>query len=302
MKFLFYKYNGFVLICFLLTLREVFVPVINWITPSSTPPKYMDMQAATAASLLHESDMSAGIVLTPMFATQPGQLFMLEFSAHKNLSNRSINLDKAFGLVFSGRVDQRDTRPLLYQGRVMVASHVKLHETPWKKSHLILHGRTEAAKQLGTRDMESIEETDPSSLPSGAGDEKDLPVQKGKRFEQIGDDAAEKMLTAMIEGAELNKNIVIIVDLAPGVGNLTKAFMVIKQRFKGMHLQYFGVCASAMQQEWLHQSLLQKCAADFESGILTIPGAVGNDLIVVCVGVIPFKFAMPPCRVKVLKM
>jgi hypothetical protein len=256
----------------------------------------MDMQAATAASLLHESDISAGIVFTPMFATQPGQLFMLEFAAHKNLSNRSINVDKAFGIVFQGRVDARDTRPLLYNGRLMQASHVKLNESPWKKSQLIVTGRTEPCKQLGTRDMESIEEVDPSSLPSGAGDEKDLPVQKGKKYEQIGDDAAEKTLTALIEGAELNKNIVIIVDLSPGVGNCTKAFMAIKQKFKGMHIQYFGVCASAMQQEWLHQSLLQKCATDFETGILTIPGAVGNDLIVCCVGVVPNQLGFRICN------
>ena len=79
----------------------------------------------------------------------------------------------------------------MYTGRVLLAEHIKDNETVWRRSKLLLEGRTAPAKQLPAKEMRAIEDLDPSALPV-MNDAYNL--QGAQKFQQIGDDAAEALV------------------------------------------------------------------------------------------------------------
>jgi len=96
--------------------------------------------------------------------------------------------------------DAREQRPLHYPGRVLTASKNAEQTTSfWKKSHIMTDGRTAPAIQLPARDMELIDNCNPSSLPTST-DEGQL-VHGANKYSQIGLDAATKTLELMLAGS-----------------------------------------------------------------------------------------------------
>lgn len=98
---------------------------LNWVAPSTVPAPVQSAQATIMGNVLHVSDKAIGLYLAPLHTYKRGNLWMLEHACLKALAHRALNLDKAFGLVFESKVDQREARPLLYPGRFLMAEHIK---------------------------------------------------------------------------------------------------------------------------------------------------------------------------------
>ena len=249
------------------------VPIINWVSPASFTSGLLEQHAALASVCLHMSDHNAGVVLTPMFAHKSGQLWLLEHQVHKALVQRSCNIDKNFGLVFAQKVDARESHPLLYHGRFVHTQHIKMHEKAWKSSELFANGRTKEAKQLASKDMDMVEDLDPNALPSTTDDSAGGVVQGGKKYEQIGDDGAEKLVDALLSGLEFKERaLIVLVDLTPLVGNFISAFFAARVKFQATPMFYFGVCSTHMHREWLERQTLSKLLKLFVADKFVIPG------------------------------
>ena len=59
-------------------------------------------------------------ILYPQFTYKKGQLYLSEQMVTTMLANRGVNFDHKFGLLFTDRVDNRDTRLLIYDGRIVI--------------------------------------------------------------------------------------------------------------------------------------------------------------------------------------
>ena len=100
-------------------------------------------------------------------------------------------------------------------------------------------------------------------------------VQGAKRFEQIGPDAADKLLDGIVTGSELAKgrSAFIIVDLHVGVGNMFDGF-VSRRRGSTVPCFYFGAGEDTTTLEWLQKTKRNDIAELFGDDKLVIPGHV----------------------------
>ena len=137
----------------------VSMPVLNWTSPSLIPDHYQSFQCGLLSWALADNMSSVGLALYPVFTRNPGKLFMDEHKATKMLTQGNHNLDFTFTVVFKEPLDKRDQRPLMYPGRLVYPSPVKVVDHSFFNCDLRRYRRTEAVQQLRPLDMQSIEDT-----------------------------------------------------------------------------------------------------------------------------------------------
>ena len=202
-----------------------------------------------------------------------GNLWMIESQVLKSLSDEGLNVDGKFGIQFSNRVDSRDGRPMCYQGRFAYSGSItKECDNAWKGSRLYNERLTDPAKQLQTRDMRIIEDMSPFALPSSYDDSSSNQVQGAARMEQIGDEAADKILSNLMECVEFpGRTAVLILDLSPQVGNFFSATMKLKQSMN-TPVFYMAVCDSEVHYDWFLKYWTDELVTNFQKGSFKIAG------------------------------
>jgi hypothetical protein len=128
------------------------------------------LQADVLGHLLHHNELNVGLVLVPMFTYKQGSLWSTVEKSMKLLLKRSLFFDPSFSLLFNKKADERDSRPLAYQGRVVLSGQVQMHRSPWKGSAIIAKGHTEPANQVPAKDMVLVEDLGDTALPSSIED------------------------------------------------------------------------------------------------------------------------------------
>jgi hypothetical protein len=124
-----------------------------------------------------------------------------------------------------------------------------------------------------------LKDLDPCALPDSIRPE-GADVNIAKKFEQIGDDAADKVLCSILDGLECTERLAIVVlDLNPDVGNFFSAFQKARSKFSGLSLHYVGTCYTQMHQEWFEKAWLDQLSQQFASGELIIPGFTPKSLV-----------------------
>ena len=127
-----------------------------------------------------------------------------EFTALKQLSEKGLNVDKSFAVIFKERAHLTDSRPMAYKGRICHNQTIKEKSFFWSKSRLCLDTVTTASPQLHTKDMETVENLGETALPTMC-DDAAATVQGGKKFQQIGADANLQILRGLLEGVDIEK-------------------------------------------------------------------------------------------------
>jgi hypothetical protein len=233
----------------------------------------MEQQIALVSCCLQNSDNSCGLLLMPVYSAKPGQLWQLEHQINKSLASRDVNLDKQFCLTFDKKHDMRDGRPSMYPGRLLHGQHVNFWKCPWRNVPLVATGRTEPAKQVPGKSLTLIEDLSDEALPSPIAVNGER-VTGGKKFKQIGDDAAQKLLEATLTDSEFSeRTVVVLCDLSPGVGNVLNAYLRLRAGSVKTPLYYVGVCDNPTHEEWLLQTTVANTHEQFVENKLTIPGS-----------------------------
>ena len=100
-------------------------------------------------------------------------------------------------------------------------------------------------------------------------------VQGAKKFEQIGGDAADKLLDGIISGSEMAKarSAFIIVDLHVGVGNVFDGFL-LRKRSSTVPVFYFAAGEDSTTLEWLRKTKCDEIAELFGDEKIVVLGHV----------------------------
>lgn len=201
-------------------VAQVVVSILNW---SAICRVNNDRQQAQSKLMGIVLNQDAGVrqldvCILPQFTYHRGQLFLAEHMCLKNLSSASLNVDKTMILPYASRLDQRDSRPLVYHGRIVTSLGLKEKEWAFKNAALVRNQRTEPADQVAAANMLVVEDIQPDALPSSTTAEG--LVQGARKFEQIGASGYRRILEAALDGVTIpSKGGIIVVDNSLSVGD-----------------------------------------------------------------------------------
>ncbi|CAK9020813.1 Uncharacterized protein SCF082_LOCUS15069 [Durusdinium trenchii] len=211
--------------------------VLNWSAPSTQTDAAQEAQAISFCQLVSGSASNLGLLLCPVFHYKKNQMHVLEHTLVKCLASKGVDVDHQASLLFKERKDSRDTRPLQYPLRVVrplaatavddegeKVSKKNLPGSHWLAAPLLSKGRTEEADQVAATKLKQVEDLNETAVPattdiSGS-------IQGGRRFEQIGASAAQKLLESVLH-VDMPAKVtgVCIVDLTVGVGDTFWAWL-----------------------------------------------------------------------------
>lgn len=247
----------------------VTVGFLNWVAPCMLKSETLEHQANQVAYLLSSSETNICPILCPQFSYKKGQLYLSEQMMQKLLSCRQVNFDSKWGLRFENRPDSRDTRPLLYEGRMGIPNGVNDQQYFWHGCSL-LRGITEPAQMVTGKHLQIIHDVSDHALPVTT--DIDGTVKGGSKFAQVGEDAMMKILDALLDAPKLTpSHAVIFWDIHSGVGNLLDAIVekAASWRFRWC---YLGICDNVEQFNWLQHSRKERMVERLLQGKLQITG------------------------------
>ncbi len=153
-------------------LGKVFLSLLNWCAPCTISSESMQLQSQVLSHVHHMQEGNIGLVLSPCFTYKYGSLWSTEESCMRLLSKGNVTFDNSFSLLFEKKVDERDSRPLAYHGRIVMNK-----KSCWKDSQLVTKAFTEPAQQLAAKDMSLVEDLSDHALPTSIDDSTAATVQ-----------------------------------------------------------------------------------------------------------------------------
>lgn len=190
--------------------------LLNWAAPSTYTTGQQNCQSALAGATVNEENC-LGIVLTPVHFHKKGMLYKLEEMCNKLLSQANANCDMGFALPFTGKTDERERRTLVQPGRFMMAmdeDRFKHNMAVWRTVPLMKKPLVEEAILTPTRDLLVIEDVSEDSLPATT--DMNTSINPPEKHQQIGVDAARKLLRSLTQGLESNsgRSALLVLDLS----------------------------------------------------------------------------------------
>ena len=138
--------------------------LLNLIAPSTTSSSDYDLYGTLASALASGNLQNLLAVIMPQFAYKKGQLYLASRSVEDIFLMRGLNIDMKWALPFKSKIDQRESCPLMYDGRLVVPTQTK--ECDWVfKNTPIMQGRTELAEMLPSSKMKTVEDVSATALP-----------------------------------------------------------------------------------------------------------------------------------------
>ena len=90
-----------------------FVSLLNWASPSAIISKIQKLQVELVGVVTNSQGVaSIGAVLMPLFGYKRGMLWQSTNHAAQVLANNNLNGDRSFALLFDGKADEREIRPI----------------------------------------------------------------------------------------------------------------------------------------------------------------------------------------------
>lgn len=260
------------------------IVILNWASLCRLKQEISETQAAVLGVTLQDP-ASVGVVLLPEYTHQKGQRWRSEYAALETLAAHNVNLDRCLALQFAARCDQRDSRPLVYHGRIVTGQCFSEQKWAFRNCNLVREGRTKPVDQVATSDMQIVEDIDEAALPNSIGTVESN-LYGPRKFEQVGSALYGAILESVLDGAALDgRGGVVVVDLNVLTGDCFHAWLSCKKSW-GPASAFFGYADEALTKEWLQQTLSEKLARmhldeDFPlPGCQKIPKEIPADLVV----------------------
>lgn len=240
---------------------------LNYAVPALIPSACERAQQDVLSWALTEQMQSMGIVLSPVYSYGK-RIFQEEKKMAAMLERGSFNFDWNFSLLFKGRSDMRDMRPLNMQGRLLYPAAFEVSKNIFFGSALRKRQRTDEIEQLSVANMRTIEDLNPDSLPAST-DSKF--VHGANKYAQIGIKAAEAMLQGSLSEINLAQlQAVLVVDLFPHTGDMLYAFLK-QRRMHKFQVFYAGVCQDQNELSWLERNVIQHVLDGYKDGSIPLP-------------------------------
>ena len=163
----------------------------NLSAPSMSQGPDLQPYGSCASCLVQGQNLMA--VIMPQFAYKEGQLHMASRAIEDLFINRGLQMDYKCAIIFKQKCDNRDSRSLVYDGRLVVPTDVKDNDFVFKNTPL-MQGRTEIAEMMPGSRMKPIEDVSVSAVPVTT--DLDGTLKGAQKVAQLGQDAMEKILEA----------------------------------------------------------------------------------------------------------
>ena len=200
---------------------------------------------------VHAHSKNAGLLLVPVWARKRPQLYHNQDTMLRSLGMNTCDFSQQASLLFNKKVDVREQRPLNYPVRIIKGFQDSDWDAVWKNVGLVQNTYTAFAEQLATRDMLVVEDLDEAAVPSSCW-EREAQVHGAKKAEQLGVDAALKLLQSMISGAALPpRSVLLICDPNLLTGDFVRAFLKIIPEV-GVPVRFFGATPSEGHAQWIN--------------------------------------------------
>ncbi|CAE7444301.1 unnamed protein product [Symbiodinium sp. CCMP2592] len=202
--------------------KEVQVALVNYIAPALIKAEH---QAAMLKVMQHSlADLqNVAVFLSPLFSYKKNGRYNEEKAVLQRVSMTGAQMDRGFSLIFNDKLDERDDRPLVYPGHLLMSPSTDVQTNGnvlWKKSSLFRRSRTNEASQVSGKDMIMMENVGESVLPGSTSVEMATTVKGAMKWAQIGHDAALKLLQSLLDGLDFPAKMGLdLLDLNPLVGN-----------------------------------------------------------------------------------
>ena len=205
---------------------------------------------------VHANSKHAGLLLVPVWARKRSQLYHNQDTMLRSLGLNTCDFSQQASLLFNKKVDVREQRPLNYPVRIIKGFQDSDWDAVWKNVGLVQNTYTAFAEQLAT----------PSSCW-----EREAQVHGAKKAEQLGVDAALKLLQSMISGAALPpRSVLLICDPNLLTGDFVRAFLKIIPEV-GVPVRFFGAMPSEGHAQWINMMTEEFLLGLNENGIV-LPG------------------------------
>ena len=247
--------------------------ILNWAAPSVFSGATQNKQAMLLGMIVNGSSKSTAVVLTPSYFYKKGSLYKTVENANKLLATSQVICDTTFGVAFTNRNDDRQKRSLLQTGCIAMPADAKESETTWqfwKNTELFQKNLVQNAELPLSSELVQIEDLSDLALPNST-DSTTHPNQ-AEKFQQIGQDAAKKILTAALTnlGSEAERTALLIVDLSSRTLEFAKATCEVKKTVS-TPLYYLGLTESDSELEWQRFHLATFLSDQFLQGTLPYP-------------------------------
>ncbi|CAJ1385994.1 unnamed protein product [Effrenium voratum] len=249
--------------------------VLNWAAPSTFSSEQQACQASLAGALVNDGS-GIGAVLTPVYFHKKGALFKVEEAANKQLAGANLNQDHRFALPFQGRNDEREKRTLVQPGRFLVPMEEESYQKVmdiWRTAPLLRKPLAEESVLLATRDMVTIEDIAENALPQTT--DTSTHIKPAEKHQQIGVDAARKLLRGFVQGMESSSRAsILVVDLSLHSAELCKAALLEHACGQGqlqLPCYYIGFAADEEKLEWANHHMEEFLANSFLDQSLPLP-------------------------------
>ena len=253
------------------------VAVLNWAAPAVFASSTQHRQAGLLGATVNDESKSIGLVLTPAHFYKKGHLFKAEESAMALLADAGINTDHRFVLAFAKRQDDRSNRSLVQQGVVVLNGTD--HKTQdvvynvWKNVPLLQKNLVSDVAMMATASLLTIEDMAENALPPNT-DPSFQSHGQTEKFAQCGQDAASKLLTAMLSNGlnESERTAILVLDLSSRTLEFAKAtYELGRSGAAPGAVYYLGFAESAAEEEWQRYHLGSWMANGFLEGTLKLP-------------------------------
>ena len=156
----------------------------------------------------------------------------------------AMNVDNMFTISFGSRTDVRDSRPMVYPGRVLTLQGT--HPSAlWGPSSLLDTMGCGPVPQLAPRNMESIQSLEPSSLPNA-----DVYPKGAHKYSQLGEQAFTSIMHGLMDKVDFgSRRAVLVLDVTGPWTHLYQAFIQYQQSCK-TPMMFFSAFSNVDEKDW----------------------------------------------------
>ena len=176
------------------------------------------------------------------------------------------NLDWHFSILSQNKTDQRDQRPVNYQGRLVFSSVIDPVTSPFWSCDLRRMQQV-TTDQLPARAMGEVENLSEDSLPDST--DATMSSNGASKYWQIGAGACDALLSATLTGLSPQPLGTMVIDLFVRPGEFAEAFL--QQRANRPNTFFMGFCENQTEVTWVETVLKSSLADSYLSGAV-MPG------------------------------
>ena len=248
---------------------------INWSSPSTYNGTSQKGQANLTGALVNGNGLHLGVCMTPTHFYKRGSLHKAEQACMALLGNACLNTDSRFALAYSGKKDDRERRALMQPGVLLFpgAEEGSKGKEVWqlfRNAQVFQTAVITDVEMQSSNDMLVIEDMHEEALPGSS--DATTHVSQAEKHQQIGMDAARKLLKSVLPPELPSRGAFLILDTTAHTMELAKAvFQERASKSSTTPLYYLGLAEKEGEREWQQHHVCSWLAEGFLNGSIPLP-------------------------------